>query len=121
MKIDIDLETRSVTYEDIGSQPRARRVVRRKGPRGPRIKRLQPQDQLSKLRRQRTNLRVGIKKRLDSIKFRTVDPKRVGKVRQEIRSMFVEFKRVDVRYQNLKKRGLDKPQRTRTRTGKKRN
>lgn len=120
MQIEINLESESVTYEDIGAKPRGRRARRRVGRRGPRIKRPLPQDPFSKLKRQRTNLRTGIKKRLDGIRLRTIPSNKIGQTRQEIRSMFQDFKRVNARYMQMKERGAQKPQRSRTSRNKER-
>lgn len=120
MLIEIDLNSESVTYEDIGAKPRGRRARLNTGRRGARVRKPQAQDPFSKLKRQRTNLRSGIKKRLDGIRMRTIDASKIGQTRQEMRSMFQEFKRVDARYKRMKESGAQTPKRSRTTRGRQR-
>lgn len=81
----------SVTYEDINSStPRLKMHMVRKR-RKPNRKKRPATDPLVKLKRELSNLRSQIARRLDAIKFRFGDPKKLAQKRAESNKLAMKY------------------------------
>lgn len=91
----IDLNSESVSYEDLGVDFQQRRRTQMRPPRRrkPGRKRVQKKDRLSKMKREMRNTRSKILNRLDKIKYRRGSPQEIQEARKEARTLFQEYKR----------------------------
>lgn len=101
MKINIDLNSESVTYADIGATRRRRVRPRRRM--GPRRRRPLKRDRYSVLQREVRALRSKIKARLDKVRDRNGSPADLQKARQEARTFFRDWKRASQRLEKMPK------------------